>query len=232
MVTAGHNGDASTARAGLKDPSAEVRASALGALERLHLLHSDELGAALTDPSPLLRRHAALIAAGRNDVGEALAVLLDDSNDVVVEVAAFAWGERSEVPEAVLDQLIELVTGHQDSLCREAAVAALGSIGDQRALPAVLSACQDKATVRRRAVLSLAAFDGEEATAALRSLLDDRDLQVRQSAEELLSIEGAKTSSSTAFRNYRKSNGASSSEPAPFLFTTSVVYFSKASTTS
>ena len=189
MVTAGHNGDASTARAGLQRPLGRGSGFGLGCTRTTSFATQRRTRRSVADPSPLLRRRAALIAAGRNDVGEALAVLLDDSNDVVVEVAAFAWGERSEVPEAVLDQLIELVTGHQDSLCREAAVAALGSIGDQRALPAVLSACKDKATVRRRAVLSLAAFDGEEATAALRSLLDDRDLQVRQSAEELLSIE-------------------------------------------
>ncbi|HTO00989.1 MAG TPA: HEAT repeat domain-containing protein [Microthrixaceae bacterium] len=189
IVIAGHQGDATTARVGLTDPSPEVRGSALGALERLQQLYSAELGAALTDSTPLVRRRAALVAAGRSDVSEALALLLDDPDDVVVEVAAFAWGERSEVPDAVLDRLMELATGHHDSLCREAAVAALGSIGEQRSLPAVLAATEDKATVRRRAVLALAAFDDDEATAALRARLDDRDLQVRQSAEELLSIE-------------------------------------------
>ena len=73
--------------------------------------------------------------------------------------------------------------GDEDHL--SAAVAALGAIGDPRGLPAILAACTDKATVRRRAVISLAPFGGPEVEAALREALDDRDWQVRQAAEEL-----------------------------------------------
>ncbi|MGB6057865.1 MAG: HEAT repeat domain-containing protein [Microthrixaceae bacterium] len=189
IVAAGHSGDAATARAGLGDPSPEVRAAAVGALSRLQALDEAELSETLSDDDPLVRRRGALIAATRNDAAGALSALLDDPEPVVIEVAAFAWGERSEVPDGVLDRLVVLATDHEDSLCREAAVAALGSIGDQRGLGAVVAACGDKATVRRRAVLALAAFDGEQVTATLRSMLNDRDLQVRQSAEELLAIE-------------------------------------------
>ena len=66
------------------------------------------------------------------------------------------------------------------------AVAALGAIGDTAGLPAVLAACRDRATVRRRAVIALAAFEGPDVDAALRTALDDRDWQVRQAAEDLL----------------------------------------------
>ena len=69
---------------------------------------------------------------------------------------------------------------------REAAVAALGAIGDERGLTAILKACDDKPTVRRRAVLALAPFDGDDVKAALTKALDDRDWQVRQAAEDLL----------------------------------------------
>ena len=69
---------------------------------------------------------------------------------------------------------------------REASVAALGAIGDQRGLDAILRATTDKATVRRRAVLALAPFDGAEVDAALESARTDRDWQVRQAAEDLL----------------------------------------------
>lgn len=189
VVLAGHTGDSEVARAGLQDPSDEVRAAALGALDRLESLLETDLADALGDESPLVRRRAALIAAPRADASGALESLLDDPDGVVVEVACFSWGERAEVPESVMDRLIELVTEHVDSLCREAAVAALGSIGDPRGRDAVIAACRDKATVRRRAVLALAAFDGSEVTETLRSMTTDRDLQVRQSAEELLSIE-------------------------------------------
>ena len=63
------------------------------------------------------------------------------------------------------------------------------SIGDPDGLGPVLAACHDRATVRRRAVLALAAFDGPRVTAELQRLTGDRDLQVRQAAEELLAIE-------------------------------------------
>jgi HEAT repeat protein len=69
---------------------------------------------------------------------------------------------------------------------REAAVAALGAIGDERGLPAILHGCSDKPAIRRRAVLALAPFDGPDVDAALKSALDDRDWQVRQAAEDLL----------------------------------------------
>jgi HEAT repeat protein len=77
--------------------------------------------------------------------------------------------------------------GHDDALCREAAVAALGAIGDRRGLDPVLAAASgDRPGVRRRAVVALAAFDGPEVEAALRAALEDRDWQVRQAAEDLL----------------------------------------------
>jgi HEAT repeat protein len=74
-------------------------------------------------------------------------------------------------------------------LCREAAVAALGAIGDPVGLPAVLAALDDKPAIRRRAAVALAAFEGPDVDDALRRCLDDRDWQVRQVAEDLLALE-------------------------------------------
>jgi len=65
-------------------------------------------------------------------------------------------------------------------------VAAIGAIGDPVGLPAVLAALGERATIRRRAVVALAAFDGPEVDAALARALTDRDRQVRQAAEDLL----------------------------------------------
>jgi HEAT repeat protein len=79
-----------------------------------------------------------------------------------------------------------VTTGHADPLAREAAVAALGALGDPAGRGAVLTACGDVATVRRRAVLALAAFDGPAVEAALKRARADRDWQVRQAAEDLL----------------------------------------------
>jgi len=102
-----------------------------------------------------------------------------------VEVAAWGSGERSPAEPGAVARLSELATGHEDALVREAAVAALGAIGDPAGLPAILAATTDKATVRRRAVIALAPFDGPEVDAALAAALTDRDWQVRQSAEDL-----------------------------------------------
>ncbi len=83
-----------------------------------------------------------------------------------------------------------LATEAADALVREAAVAALGAIGDVRGLAAILAGCTDKPAIRRRAVLALAPFDGPEVEAALAAARDDRDWQVRQAAEDLGPITG------------------------------------------
>ena len=61
-----------------------------------------------------------------------------------------------------------------------------GAIGDPRGLPTILHACTDKPAVRRRAVLALAPFEGDEVDVALQTALTDRDWQVRQAAEDVV----------------------------------------------
>jgi HEAT repeat protein len=119
-----------------------------------------------------------------------MAAALDDADASVVEMAAWALGERREraaVP--ALAALAAVDSGQPDPLCREAAVAALGAIGDPAGLAAVLGALDDKPAIRRRAAVALAAFEGPAVDGALRRCLDDRDWQVRQVAEDLLSPE-------------------------------------------
>jgi len=185
VALAGHTGDPDTARAALADPAGLVRATALGALERLGALDDDDLAAALDDADPVVRRRACELAGGR----PAVTILdrLGDPDPWVVEMAAWALGEQgSPVPVPALAALASLDGGHAEPLCREAAVAALGAIGDPGGLPAVLGALDDKPAVRRRAAVALAAFEGPEVEAGLRRCLDDRDWQVRQVAEDLL----------------------------------------------
>lgn len=111
--------------------------------------------------------------------------LLDDPDETVVEVAAWAAGEREPAESGAVARLAVLAQEADDALVRESAVAALGSLGDPAGLPAILAGTRDKATVRRRAVIALAPFDGPEVDAALAAALTDRDWQVRQSAEDL-----------------------------------------------
>jgi HEAT repeat protein len=185
-AVAGHQGDAATARSFLEDPVPSVRATALGALARARSLAAADLVAALADPSVVVRARAAELAAGLpGDADPALAPVLGDADAAVVEAAAWASGERRPPEAGVVAALAAVTTGHDDPLCREAAVAALGAIGDPAGLPAILAATTDRPAVRRRAVLALAPFDGPDVEAALVRALTDRDWQVRQAAEDV-----------------------------------------------
>ena len=167
----------------IADADATVRTAALGALDRLGRLADTQITAGFGDPSPEVRRRAAELAGTRPDVS--LLVLLHDRDTTVVEVAAWACGEQETVGDDVLDRLIPRLGSNEVPLVREASAAALGAIGDERGLPAILTACVDKPNVRRRAVLALAPFDSPEVDAAIEHALSDRDWQVRQAAEDL-----------------------------------------------
>jgi HEAT repeat protein len=185
-AVAGHRGDAAAARSFLPDPEPSVRATALGALARAGALMTDDLVAALGDPSAIVRARAAELGAELpGDAAPALVPVLADADPSVVEAAAWASGERRPPEPGVVVALADVATGHDDPTCREAAVAALGAIGDAAGLPAVLAATTDRPAVRRRAVLALAPFDGPEVEAALERALTDRDWQVRQAAEDV-----------------------------------------------
>ena len=188
---AGHQADAATARALLTDADAKVRATACAALARLDELAPSELVAALRDADGYVRRRAATLAATAEHRDEVVAALFDrlaDDDHLVAEAATWSFGEwATDNPslDATVAALSAMATDHDEPLCREAAAAALGAIGDPRGLPAILQACSDKPAVRRRAVLALAPFDGPEVETAIDAALTDRDWQVRQAAEDL-----------------------------------------------
>ena len=143
-----------------------------------------DVAAALADGVAQVRRRACEVAVAHPEVD--LRPLLTDEDPMVVEAAAWALGERAGGAGAgAVEDLARVATGHEDALCREAAVAALGAIGDERGLAAILVGTTDKPAVRRRAVIALAPFDGPEVAAALERARADRDWQVRQAAEDL-----------------------------------------------
>ena len=171
---------------------------ALGSLRRTGALGEEVLTAAFGDPAPIVRRRACEEVAALGPAGPPAALLLvegrlADSDATVVEAACFSLGEllgsgtesRPEELSGPVEALARVATSHSDALCREAAVAALGAIGDVRGLPAILAATKDKAAVRRRAVLALSPFEGEEVDEVLVRALSDRDWQVRQAAEDV-----------------------------------------------
>jgi HEAT repeat protein len=186
VALAGHLGDQEGARRGLADPAAGVRATALGALARLGALTAADVTAGAGDSEARVRARAVELAAVLEPPLPAVAAsALGDPDAGVVEAACFALGEMTATAAAAVPALAGVSRQHADPLCREAAVAALGAIGDPAGLPAILAATSDKPAVRRRAVLALAPFDGPEVDAALERARADRDWQVRQAAEDL-----------------------------------------------
>jgi len=196
VIAAGHSGQTVVARRGLSDPDPEVQAAALGALARLGALTVPDVAHALSSgPVPVRRRatDAALSVRGpgsRSSLYAHLEASLCDPDPLVVVGAAWFLAERRVA--AAVDSLVTTARGHDDVRCREAAVAALGAIGDLRGLPVVIDALEDKATIRRRATVALAGFDDPRADAALRHAAEDRDWQVRQAADELI-VDGGDT---------------------------------------
>jgi HEAT repeat protein len=193
MITAGHSGQVEQveqARQGLSDPEAGVQAAALGALARLGALTVDDIARALSTGPVALRRRAtdaALSVRGRGSRSTLYALLeagLADPDPLVVVGAAWYLAERRAV--GAVAALVATARTHDDVRCREAAVAALGAIGDPEGLSAVIDALEDKPTVRRRATVALAGFDDPRAEPALHRAAGDRDWQVRQAADELM----------------------------------------------
>jgi HEAT repeat protein len=183
LAIAGHTGDVDVARSGLMAIEPLLRATALTALERTGALDDETLRASFGDAHPAVRRRAAQIAARHPAID--LVPLLGDQDASVVEMAAWSCGEHESPDVRVVDELANVVLNHADALAREAAVAALGAIGDDRGLPAILAATRDKPAVRRRAVIALAPFDTPEVHEALARAKTDRDRQVRRAAEDL-----------------------------------------------
>ncbi|MGI9605259.1 MAG: HEAT repeat domain-containing protein [Acidimicrobiales bacterium] len=176
-------GDLSSLRDLAVDRDPSIRALSLGALDRLEALDEPHLTRSLGDTDPRVRNRAVVLAMHRPAID--LVSMLADSSDLVVESAAWALGERGDSSDAVVDALRSTATVHEISICREAAVAALGAIGAERGLDAILAGLNDRAPVRRRAVLALAPFEGPLVEHALDRALEDRDRQVRQAAEDL-----------------------------------------------
>lgn len=142
----------------------------------------------LADPDVELRRDALEQLAHASDVErtvlDIVVGLLGGHDALAVDAAAFALGEHLYAP--AVTGLIEVAVHHEDARCRESAIASLGSIGDETALATIILALDDKAPVRRRAIVALSNFEGPEVDAALARASDDRDWQVRAAVTQLL----------------------------------------------
>ena len=188
VIAAGFSGDSSVALEALHHHDGTVRASALRALARIGTLTAEILAPYIQDSHIETRRTAVELAVPFPSVN--VHHCIDDSDVFVAEMAAWCVGERTPASDIEIETLVDRTTSHSEAVVREACAAALGSLGDERGLPAILAACSDKPAVRRRAILALAPFEGEEVDAALQRALEDKDWQVRQNAEDLLNPRG------------------------------------------
>jgi HEAT repeat protein len=166
----------------LDDPDSSVAEMAAWALGEQHGVDGepDEDHATGEGGAPEAATEHAGERRAADDTGEDAA---DDAGPGTDRSAGTDPGRRSR-SEAVA-ALSRMASGHDDPLCREAAVASLGAIGDPAGVAAILAATYDRPAIRRRAVIALAPFEGDEVDAALERALQDRDWQVRQAAEDL-----------------------------------------------
>lgn len=128
----------------------------------------------------------AVAAEALGGAGERALPILDrtrsDHDGRVVEATATAYGELRHA--AAVGWLVDVATGDGDRAGREAAVAALGAIGDEAALPTLLELVgAAPPQVRRRAVVALTVFDDPSVEPAIRAAARDRNPSVREAAE-------------------------------------------------
>ena len=183
LIQLSREGDLSLARELFADSDPRVRASSIAVLTENDALDDSLITLGLSDPHPLVR--VAMARAAAQSTSISVLELLHDEDYSVVEIACWAAGEQTERNDSLIEALSTIALEHEDALCRESAVAALGALGDSKGLESILKATQDIATVRRRAVIALAPFEGQAVTDALELALSDRDWQVRQAAEDL-----------------------------------------------
>lgn len=145
-----------------------------------------------SDPDGIVRAEAAEILAGSGPRAvPALLAALDDGDVRVVEAAITSLGEMRARP--AVHRLLEAAENHADRLVREAAVAALGAIGDATAIPILLAVlASGPPQVRRRAVAALTVFDDPAIEPALRLATEDRNPMVREVAAMVVGPTGGR----------------------------------------
>lgn len=166
--------------------SADVRESAIAdAASSRFEMAADEIEKALHDPAPRVRRQAAaaLARVGGPSAAEALAHQLVEHPDLVEEETLETLG-RIGRPEDVA-----VIIPYLDSLrpiLRRAAAHALGRLGGELAVPALLEAVrtQTDPDVRRSALQALRGLDAQETGPVLSLALSDPHPSVRIAACE------------------------------------------------
>jgi HEAT repeat protein len=189
VIAAGFTGDLLGVEREADHEDAQVRIAVLNAKSRLSALTVSEVLRGLNDHDARVRRRALELSSTVTGRGvkttliDGLINALSDEDPLVVDGACWAIGERQAAQ--ALEPLCDLARNHSDPRCREAAVAALGAIGDEAGLATIILCLDDKPNIRRRVVVALASFEGEAVDQALDRCRVDHDWQVRQAVEML-----------------------------------------------
>ncbi len=186
-VEAFHTGDCTKARNYVNHKNPRVRAFAIDALAQCGEITAEDIKREID--SGELESSLASIRAGKT-VGYTFDeyVSRGDLHPLIREAIIFEIGEAKQ--DRHIETLHLLATADDDPLIREAAVVAIGNIGDPSSLPVILAATKDKTNIRRRAAVALSQYEEDEALDRLRKLaVDDRDWQTRQIAQTIIEIE-------------------------------------------
>jgi HEAT repeat protein len=167
----------------LDAPDPAVRRIAVGAAANHPHLLSRIIEMLAGDPASSVRRECAEVAGRMSKTPiAALENALSDPSAEVREAATNALGEIAR-PDSVESLIALAADEEEDRLVREAAVASLGAIGDERARPVLLSLIASAPPqIRRRCVPALSVFDGSDIEAALQAAAHDRNPMVREAA--------------------------------------------------
>lgn len=162
------------------------RAQAIAAVgESNFAMATGELVKALTDPSPRVRRQAALSLAKVADAGAVHDLIrhIEDNRELVEEETLEALGDLGSA-----DAVPVLVSFLKDprSLLRRTAARSLGQIGDPKAIPPLIEAARvpGDPDLRRAALQALRALEAEEASSVIGDALFDPHPSVRTAAAE------------------------------------------------
>ena len=143
----------------------------------------ESLAMHMTDSSAAVRAAAAekLGLCDQRSM-DPLETLTDDPEPTVREAVATAFGElasRQAVPWLIETSLVD-----DDRHVKEAAVAALGAIGDPGAIDTLLEIMRGgPPQVRRRAIAAITVFDDERIEPAIQRAALDRNPGVREAAQ-------------------------------------------------
>ncbi len=146
---------------------------------------SDEVIASLHDPSPRVRRQAALTLSkiGDEKAVEALIHMLDDHPDLVEEETFEALGELGSAQAA---EILAKYLRSPRSMVRRAAAKALGRIGDPSCIAPLLEGATnpDDPDLRRASLQALRLMGAREVEEVVAAALEDPHPSVRIAAAE------------------------------------------------